>query len=104
MPKPEPRPVESPREGFFLIRLVHKGPKVPAAICRDTRGWWCLVLGEPQSEPNTDFRFAEKVLSTWQYGQEITKDEYLRLVREFARPGAPNPRKPRDLNEIPPLF
>jgi hypothetical protein len=83
------RRIDQPEPAFFKTRLVRKGPWVGSRIY--------VRFGMLVAEINGAPADVDRV---WTSGQEITEDEYLRLV---ANP--PNdPMTPIDMNAKPPVF
>ena len=106
----DPRRVDEPKEGFFLIRLVRGGVPVAARIGHDERGWFVIIDGV-EKRPDADPWQAEDMSRVWHYGREIDQVEYDYTLARAAHarqhlPGHPaaDPTKPVDLNDVPPLF
>lgn len=97
------RAVAEPQPGFFLIRLVRKGPQVPARICHENGVWWAIV--DSQTFPSaSDPAAAPRVFPIWHGGEEITEAEYqhrlaLKRWAQAHQPDHPaaNPGRPIDL-------
>ena len=96
-----PRPIDKPEAGCFTIRLVRKGPRVPARIRFEKGEYWAEVNGARVGAAAADPLQADGVMRIWHYGAEIEQAEYDRLLR---RPNPPNPRKPVRLNALPSIF
>lgn len=126
------RQLDRPEPGFYTLRLVKNGPRVAARIarlCTCTIGggehaphdwtpacdrpwpvWLAEINGDQVSEPDRD-PLKAGVFRIWESGEPCTADEYryrleLKAWAEREAPDAPeaNPRKPIDLNQLPPLF
>lgn len=97
------RQVDQPEPGYFLIRLVRKGPLVPARITRRDGVWQAIINGEPQRE-GADPTTAQGVLRIWHGGEVISEAGYLRAMHKARQPDALPPREPIDLTKLPPLF
>ena len=105
--KQAPRSVTEPRPGFFLIRLVKGGPFVAARISHQNGVWWAEINGKPCGARHSDPLLAEKVFHVWLTArQEIDEAEYRRRLGLASQAGHPaaQPRKPIDLNALPPLY
>lgn len=79
-----------PQPGFFLVRIVQKGPWVPAVIRQEDGQLRAAILGNPAD-----------VYRVWDYGHPIARDDYDYLMADAAwcRRHAPdeplaNPDKP----------
>jgi hypothetical protein len=98
MMRPLPR-IDRPQPGWYLARLVKRGPLVPARIWRFDGRFYAEVAGR-----------AVDPLALWPRvaARPITEDEYHRLVAEAARcaPDEPaaNPTKPVNLAALPAVF
>lgn len=119
----EPRRIDEPEPGYFKIRLVRKGPWVPARIrhepipCPDTGQpldrsylWHAEIAGIHHAPPDRDPARAG-VFRIWLFGKRITEDEYRKLrdkkdQAERHDPQAPEltPEQPVDLGRMKPLF
>ena len=101
------RSVADPEPGFFLVRLVRKGPVVPARI-RHADGMWSALINGEAFGAASDPAAAARVFFIWHSGEEITEAEYQRRLIESrdAPPDHPlaNPDRPIDLTSMPPLF
>lgn len=108
-----PRPILSPRPGYWLLRLAKNGPRLPAAIM------WVHTTREPGNPMNAMERspFLAAFIAgdpvsldeVWlRRGTAIAEDEYnfriadLRHARKF-RPDDPltKPREAIDLDNVP---
>jgi hypothetical protein len=105
-----PRDVSTPEQGCFALRLVRKGPWVPALIMRDERGWWAMIDGQP-SPPHPDPAYAPGVFRIWHGGRRIDESEYryMMLLRGWATLHMPehpaaNPGKPVDISRHDPII
>lgn len=72
---PDPRRVDEPRPGYFMIRLVRGGPPVAAAICHDAKGWYVIIDGV-EKRPAPEPWDAEDMSRVWHYGREVPEEEY----------------------------
>jgi hypothetical protein len=101
------RNVAEPQPGYFLTRLVRKGPLVPAQI-RHVNGLWSAVINGQSYSSAADPAAAPRVFSIWHSSEEITAAEYAKRLSQSlnAKPGDPlsEPDKPIDLVDRPPLF
>ena len=111
--------ISEPQAGFYVYRLVKKGPLVPVLIYRPTlvechENGFCQWLDRWPRElvarvgTNPDHR---DPLPMWPYLRPTNRQDYLyRLCtaywQESWAPHLPNanPDKPVDLNEQPPIF
>lgn len=112
----EPRPIDRPAPGFWLMRQVKRGPLVPAAI----------MLVQTAAEPGEPGNLMERspflaafiagepvdIAEIWEHrGTEISADEYefqLRVVK-WAQEHSPddplaNPKRPVDISKLAPPF
>lgn len=96
-----PRAVDQPRAGFFMLRLVKHGPWVPACIKVDFGVFSAEIDGKPFGDANTDPLKADGVMKIWHWGREVSEAEYQAALKRTVRP---DPRKPVDLRKLPPLF
>ena len=101
------RAVAEPQPGYFLVRLVRKGPRVPAQI-RHVDGQWNAVINGASFPAAADPAAAPRVFFIWHSGEEIAEAEYRKSLARSraASPDDPlsNPGKPIDLTTRPPLF
>lgn len=116
------RSVDQPEPGFFTLRLVKGGPKVPARIIHapatdpltgetlDRSYWWSAeISGKPAGEPS--MQPTDEVMRIWLFGEPITEADYRYEVADMdwclahapAEPKA-NPRQRIDLASLPALF
>ena len=95
------RQVDQPRSGYFLLRLVKGGPRVPCAISVDFGMASCSIDGRPYSSPTAEPHGDRRLMEIWTYGEEIDRAEYERLLRA---PDRPDPFTAIDLTARPPLF
>lgn len=93
MEKQKSRAVWPPEAGYFSVRLVRKGFRVPARIIHDGEKWQAEVDGEMQT-PHPDPALAAMVADIWYGGRQIDQQEYdyLVAVKEHARVN--NPQHP----------
>jgi hypothetical protein len=97
------RQVDAPEPRFFVIRLVKRGPWVPARIRHDFGQWWAEVEGRVIGEKSENPLTADWVLRIWHFGREITQPDYfLRLARPKSQ--RLDPHKPVDLRNQKALF
>lgn len=94
-----------PEVGFYWIRRVRKGVKVPVEIGRYSdkfSAMICLVGGEPAD-----------IQATWEWcaGNPISRADYNHMMatKEWAEEYAPeqpeaNPFRPIDISKLPPAF
>jgi hypothetical protein len=99
MPKPEPRVIDDPQPGWFIVKLVKGGPRVPARIYRDG-GLNAEILG-----------VVAGIDAVWLWGEFITEEryQYLMSLRDWALVHDPehplcHPRRPIDVSTLPPAF
>ena len=94
------------------MRLVKRGPWVPALIMHDELVGWCAIInGVLQGPPADDPVHAEGVFRIWTSGRRCTEAEY-RYRLDFAQwaskhdasSPAANPSQPINLNALPPIF
>lgn len=107
-----PRVVDQPEPGFFLMRLVRRGPKVAARIVHDEHGIWrAHIDGVPQEPGGADPHRARGVLRIWHSGTRCTEQEYLyrlalkawAMAHDPDHPAA-NPERPVSLRRMKPIF
>ncbi len=120
----EPRPLNSPRPGFFTDKLVKHGPLVAARIHRPCN---CSINGDgdewsshpwqescdrfPHLVAEIDGNVEDDLERVWMWGKEIDEADYQYRLSSAAwdtqydpdSPGA-NPGKPIDTMSIRPLF
>lgn len=108
---PHRRVVDEPQPGFFRMRLVKRGPYVPAKIENVDGKWSATINGKPQLPTHEDPMLASGVLDIWHSAKIIDEAEYKYLIglKEWAervKPDHPaaNPYKPIDLKTLPPVF
>jgi hypothetical protein len=100
--KPEPRRNDRIEVGLFKIRLVRNGPFVGAAIQHDPAcGWYALIDGVRQGEPNAEARLAPEVERIWLFGRPIELQEYRRITRAERNIA---PRQPINLSKTGSIF
>lgn len=95
------RVIDDPRGGYFTIKLVRGGPRVPARIHMDRGGFWAEIDGKRCGAMSEDPLQADGVMRVWIYGIEIERAEYDELL---ARAGRPDPRKPANLRTARSIF
>lgn len=96
-----PRQVDQPRAGFFTLRLVRGGPRVPGRILVVDGVFSAVIDGAEFGASDTEPARADGVMRLWHYGLEIEQAEYDRLL---VRPVRPDPTKRLDLARLPSLF
>ena len=108
MPQPS-RPIWPPTPGFYLVRLVPKGPFVGAQIAHDDTGWWSMLDGV-YSDPVDDPVWLTDVEKIHAYGRMTTMAEVqfrlgLKRYQQIYNPDAPaaNPRKPINIDKLVPF-
>lgn len=86
MDSQESRAVWPPTPGFFKIRLVRRGWRVPAMIVRSEHGWQAVIDGVTY-ETHDDPAQSPEIGKVWGYGTMISAADYdwLVAVRENAR-------------------
>lgn len=99
--KAQARRIDQPRAGFFLVRLVKGGPRVPARIVEDFGLFSAEIDGKPCGAADSDPLKADGVMRVWHYGTEIERTEYRTLL---GQPDRPDPRKPVNLAAMKPVF
>lgn len=108
---PKKRVVDQPQPGLFKMRLVRRGPFVPAKIEKIDGKWTATINGAEQWPPSADPVAAAGVLRIWHGAAAITAQEYEYLIelKAWAEASAPehpaaNPTKPIDLSSLPPVY
>lgn len=81
------RVISSPRAGFFKIRSGRNQPWVPARIRLDFGSYSAEVAGRLTGDADEDPMVVPRLSEIWEYGREITEDEYQRML---APPPAPS--------------
>jgi hypothetical protein len=112
MPIDQTRNVGKPEPGWFLIRLVRKGPFVPAKIdFSPEAGWHATVDGVAGAIASHNPGEASDVFRIWHGGVRIDQEEYdFRMARKnYAQRHAPdlpeaNTRRAIDVRRLPPLW
>jgi hypothetical protein len=106
-----PRQIDKPEPGFFKMRLVSKGPLVPARIHRVDDAWAAEINGIAQVPGHTEPERAAGVMQIWQSAERIDEAEYDYLLKlswwakehDPAHPLA-SPTQPINVNRMPPPF
>ncbi len=100
-----------PEPGLFFVRLVRKGPWVPARIIFEGGLWRAEINGLADGAPTPDYLDHRAVMRIWESGRAATEPEFdhALALKAWAEKHAPthpaaNPRKPIDLTTIPPLW
>lgn len=107
---PSPRQSDTPRVGWYLLKLVRGGPWVAAEIVRDdAEYWWVMIDGAWQGPALDPWALPAMETVHW-YGRETTAEDVqfrIGLARWAAiyRPdhAAANPRKAIDLDTLTPF-
>jgi hypothetical protein len=90
------RRLDTPEPGYFLIRMVRKGPLVPCAIFHEFGVWRAEFAGAAQGETHSDPLYADGVTRIWNgFVERISRDDYLRLSGLAKNPAHPSSR-PRE--------
>lgn len=83
-----PRIIDQPEPGYFKMRLVKKGPWVPAAIFyEECSGLWIAQIDGVLYGSDRDAHKAPKVMDIWQTAAErISEAEWawMNAMREWA--------------------
>lgn len=99
----KPRAVGQPEAGYFLIRLVRKGPLIPARIVLRDGMWWAMINGS-EYPAASDPAAAPRVFQIWHGGEVITEKQYNKALAKSSHPDALDPNKPIDLTKLPSIF
>ena len=99
------RQVDRPQPGWFKLRLVRKGPIVPAEITHGPtadpetgrpldRSWYyaAAINGEPDPAPSPSP--SDRVLFVWTSGWPISPTDYVRLLADRRWAAQYAPRSP----------
>lgn len=105
-----PRAVGKPEPGYFRMRVIRKGPWVPAAIFHIDGIWSACIDGETGSA-HEDPGYADCVFRVWLGGRRISRSEYDHMLATKAwaaehatyHPSV-NVRKPLDVSKLPSIF
>ena len=99
-----------PQPGFYTVRLVKRGPALPAITALTDGLWSTMINGVLLAPPHAD-PFHAGVYTVWHGGQrsDAVEHAYLSAVRNWAlvhQPGHPlcHPRKPIDVGALPPVL
>ncbi len=92
-----PRRVDEPQPGYYRLRLVRKGPFVPAKVECSPSGWRCSIAGMSTGFPLQDPWQVADLSKVCLFGTIITKTEYDAMMKSLH----PSPRKRIDLNSEP---
>jgi hypothetical protein len=101
------RQLDTPEAGYFLLRLVRRGPFVPCAITNIFGLWQAVINGETMEPAHEDPIQATGVCRVWNYHRErINRVEYDRLLGLKKNPAHPanNPQQAVDVGAMAPLF
>ncbi len=101
------RRLDTPEEGYFILRLVRGGPWVPCAITNTFGLWQAVINGETMQPAHEDPVQAKDVCRVWNYHRErIDRAEYDRLLGLKKNPSHPanNPQQAIDVGAMAPLF
>jgi hypothetical protein len=93
-----PRLPDTPEEGYYLVRMVAKGPRVPAMVNCGFR-WRASVCGMWLGADFDPFK-APYVMHICNYGTRITEAEYERLMSD-PRVSTLDPFTPVDVRTLP---
>jgi len=99
-----PRPSDTPVPGTYLVRLVRKGPLIPARIdC--VGGLWSVTINGVLQGPSQSEPFLAAGMDRAFLGLRVPEAEYDRRLGWKDIPGHPNatPNRPIDFNQIPVL-
>ncbi len=95
------REIAHPRAGFYRLRLVRGGWRVPARIVHGEDGLWMAVIDGVPSLPVLDPAECPAIEKIWTGGSVITETEfrYLEALREACKRWQPshpaaNPTRP----------
>jgi hypothetical protein len=98
-----------PQPGYFAVRLVRKGFRVPACINWDGSVWHAII-DEITYLPHTDPAHAQGVARIWMSGLMITEADYrwMIAIKVWARTADPDhpclsPRTPIDPARLRPI-
>jgi hypothetical protein len=104
------RAVATPEPGYFRVRLVRKGPLVPARIVF-TNGLWNAVVDGMIYPSAPEPSGAPRVFFIWHGGEIVSEAKYFHDITTRARfveadetQALRDPFKPIRLDEMPPLF
>lgn len=104
-----PRQSDTPKPGFYLLRLIRKGPWVGAQIVHDNDGWRTMVDGT-WSGPSNDPWLLPDMERIHYYGRESTASEVEYRIGKarwaaIYKPDAieANPKRPIDLDKLIPF-
>lgn len=110
MPWQPSRRIDQPEPGYFRLRLVTKGPWVPAQICCEGGQWFVVVNGAKRASSADPFQ-AQSLTWVWERGHIISRDDYETMLTfaqwaERHNPVHPaaRPNERIDLNDLPPAF
>lgn len=120
-----PRLLAQPTEGFYAVKLVRRGPIVPAKLSHINGRWLATVNGEDQGYAYTDEEiktqimicllkgsaFSHPFVRIHAFGERIEETEYLRMLETvaWARGHSPDhpclhPEEPIVLSTLPSLW
>ena len=99
-----------PQPGFYTVRLVKKGPELPAVITLTDGLWAAAVNGKPLAAPHPD-PFHAGVYTVWHGGRRSDAAQHSHLSAMLAwalvyQPDHPlcHPRKPVDVGALAPVL
>lgn len=105
-----PRQSDTPRPGFYLLRLVRGGPWVGAEIIHDADGQWRTMLDGKWEGPSRNPWILPMMEKIHFGGRETTESEVrfrvgaARWAAIYAPSSAPaNPHKPIDIDSLIPF-
>lgn len=94
----EPRRVDLPIAGWFRVRLVRNGWRVPALVEQNAEGAWRAIVDEKPTGWFRDPFQCQDICRVWEFGSQIKEWEYLDLLASklVAAPDHPcrNPTRP----------
>lgn len=109
--KPEAvRQSDTPRPGFYMLRLVRGGPWVGAEIIQDVDGQWTVMVDGVREGPSHNPWILPLLEKVHFYGRVTTESEVrfrvgaARWASIYAPSSAPaNPHKPIDIDNLIPF-
>ena len=103
------RRIDAPEPGYFSMRLVHGGWRVPCRIVHDENGWYAVVNGNAEA-PADNPHDAARVSRIWEHGLRIDQPTYdwliaLKAYAETHEPDHPaaNVQRAIDPNQLQPI-
>lgn len=105
-----PRNPEVPEPGFYRLRLVRRGPYVPARIVLEEGLWQVILNGAPSGKHEHPWAIAW-MHKVWPYAETIMESDYdyMLAYAQWAEKHAPEdpaarPNEPIDVTTLPPPF